>query len=86
MLYSAVVVVCLLQWCGGAYAVLVPGTQLTTSQLRRKALQSTVVRYSNDWAVQINGSSELVDTIASSNGFINMGQVCLASYIVFLVM
>jgi len=66
---------CLLQWCGGAYAVLVPGTQLTASQLCQKALQSTVVRYSNDWVVQINGSSELVDTIASSNGFINMGQV-----------
>ncbi len=59
-----------------ASAVLVPKAQLTPSQLREKALQSAAVRYSNDWAVQIEGDQENVNMIANTNGFINMGQVC----------
>ena len=63
-----------------ASSVLLPHDQLTASQLRERALQPEAVRYSNDWAVQIQGSLETVDTIASSHGFINMGQVRRYSY------
>ena len=73
---SAVLVLCLLQ-AYLASSVLVPHARLSPSQLREKALQLAAVRYSNDWAVQIEGSLETVNTIASTNGFINMGQVSL---------
>lgn len=36
--------------------------------------------YSNDWAVQVDGGSEEADFIASSSGFINMGQVIKLYY------
>ena len=32
-------------------------------------------RYSNDWAVEIHGGSEMADQIARRFGFINLGQV-----------
>ena len=33
------------------------------------------VIYTNSWAVQIDGDSEMADAIAASHGFINIGQV-----------
>ena len=33
------------------------------------------IRYSNNWAVEIHGGSELADQIATRFGFINLGQV-----------
>ncbi len=33
------------------------------------------VIYTNSWAVQIDGDSEMADAIAASHGFINKGQV-----------
>ena len=56
-------------------AVLVPNPQLPASQLREKAARSSVVRYSNDWAVQIEGGPETANIVATSHGFINAGQV-----------
>ena len=35
------------------------------------------IRYSNNWAVEIHGGSELADQIARRFGFINLGQVKL---------
>ncbi len=74
MASSTVLALCLLQ-AYLASAVLVPNAQLTPSQVREKALQSAAVRYSNDWAVQIEGDQDTVNSIANTNGFINMGQV-----------
>ena len=67
----------LLQASSLVSAVILPTdrNQLTISQLRQEALQPEVVRYSNDWAVQIQGDLETVSNVASSHGFINMGQV-----------
>ena len=66
-------------------SVLVPHPQLTASQIREKALQPTVVKYSNDWAVRIQGGPEVVKTIADSHGFINMGQVYIVVETVALI-
>ena len=33
------------------------------------------IRYSNDWAVEVHGGSEMADQIARRFGFINLGQV-----------
>lgn len=33
------------------------------------------IRYSNDWAVEIHGGSEMADHIARKFGFTNLGQV-----------
>ena len=35
------------------------------------------IRYSNDWAVEIHGGSEMADHIARRFGFTNLGQVKL---------
>jgi hypothetical protein len=64
-----------------ASAVLRPHEQLTASQLRERALGVETVRYSNDWAVQIQGDLETVNAIASSREFINMGQVLISAII-----
>ena len=69
----------------GVRCVLVPG-----SQMRRKLGSAThalaemreeqhraisATRYSNDWAVQVEGGAQAADTLATATGFINMGQV-----------
>ncbi len=50
---------------------------LSIEHLRQEAHQSATAAasYSNDWVVQVEGTLESVDLIASSNGFISMGQV-----------
>ena len=35
------------------------------------------IRYSNDWAVEVHGGSEMADQIARRFGFTNLGQVKL---------
>ena len=35
------------------------------------------IRYSNDWAVEVHGGSEMADQIARRFGFINLGQVII---------
>ncbi len=72
VLLSVVLVLCLLQ---DHLALAAFKAQLTPSQVREKALQSAAVRYSNDWAVEIEGNQETVNSIANTNAFINMGQV-----------
>ena len=71
---AAALVLCLLQ-ASLSSAVLVPHARFTSSQLREKAQQPVAVQYSNDWAVQIQGGLETINTIANTHGFINMGQV-----------
>ena len=52
-----------------AFAALDPRGQFSTEDL-------ATVRYSNDWAVQLDGMAETaINILASSYGFINMGQV-----------
>lgn len=32
-------------------------------------------RYSNDWAVEVNGGLTIANELAAKHGFVNMGQV-----------
>ena len=36
-------------------------------------------RYSNDWAVEVNGGATEADRLAAKHGFVNMGQVRLVA-------
>ena len=74
--------------CNGVRCVLVvPGSRLP--QMQRKLQTATglaemrgeqhrtisATRYTNDWAVQVEGGAEAADSLATATGFINMGQV-----------
>ena len=55
-----------------------PRQQRSSGNLASLSLPSIEkIRYSNDWAVEIHGGSELADQIARRFGFINLGQVKL---------
>ena len=86
-----VLTVCLalLLYCSNVRCVLMPGSQRLVPQMRRKLESATglaelreeqhraisATRYSNDWAVQVEGGAQAADTLATATGFINMGQV-----------
>ena len=77
--------------CNGVRCVLVPGSRLP--QMQRKLQTATglaemrgeqhrvisATRYTNDWAVQVEGGAQAADTLATATGFINMGQVRIKS-------
>lgn len=39
------------------------------------SLQDEKPRYSNDWAIEVNGGVEIANQLAAKLGFVNMGQV-----------
>jgi hypothetical protein len=50
-----------------------PRQQRSSESLSLPSIEK--IRYSNDWAVEIHGGSEMADQIARRFGFINLGQV-----------
>ena len=38
------------------------------------------IEYLNSWAICINGSLDIVNSIADKYGFVNKGKVCIISY------
>ena len=61
------------------FSILLPRTNQShsTEEIRQLAHQATIAAptYTNDWAVQVEGSLGAVNAIANRHGFINMGQV-----------